>query len=104
MNKNSLVLFFTIPAILLVLAPIFSFPYGFYTLLRLVISVTSAFIIFYSFKGSKGINEISIIFSFILILYNPIFPVYLTREIWMPINFVTSGIYFYGLYKIKKQL
>ena len=104
MNKNSFVLFFTIPVILLVLAPIFSFPYGFYTLLRLVISVTSAFIIFYSFKGSKGINEISIIFSFILILYNPIFPVYLTREIWMPINFVTSGIYLYGLYKIKKQL
>lgn len=104
MNKNSLVLFFTIPAILLVLAPIFLFPYGFYTLLRLVISVTSAFIIFYSFKVSKGINEISIIFSFILILYNPIFPVYLTREIWMPINFVTSGIYLYGLYKIKKQL
>ena len=104
MNKNSIYLFFWIPALLLILAPIFPFPYGFYTLLRLVVSITSAFIIFYIFKESKGINEISIIFSFILILYNPIFPVYLTREIWMPINLVTSGIYLYGLYKIKKQL
>jgi hypothetical protein len=104
MNKNSLYLFFLIPAALLIIAPLVSFPYGFYTLLRLLISITSGFIIYYSYKGSKGINEISIIFSIILILYNPVIPVFLTREIWMPINFITSGIYIYGFYKIKKQL
>jgi len=104
MNKNLLVLFFLIPAVLLIIAPLISFPYGFYTLLRLIVSITSGFIIYYSYNGSRGINEISIVFALILILYNPVVPVYLTREIWMPINFITSGIYIYGYFKIKNQI
>ena len=104
MNKNSLALFLLIPAALLIIAPLLSFPYGFYTLLRLIVSVTAGFIIYHSYKGAGGVNEISIIFTLILILYNPIIPVHLTREIWMPINFITSGIYFYGFFRIKKQI
>ena len=104
MNKNSLALFLLIPAVLLIIAPLVSFPYGFYTLLRLIVSITSGFIIYHSYKGVGGVNEISIIFALILILYNPFVPVHLSREIWMPINFITSGIYFYGFYKIKKKI
>ena len=102
MNKNSIALFLLIPAALLIAAPIISFPYGFYTFLRLLISITAILIIYYSYKGSGGINEISILFGLILILYNPIIPTHLSREIWMPINFITSGIYIYGFFKIKK--
>ena len=104
MNKNSLTLFLLIPAVLLIIAPLVSFPYGFYTLLRLIVSITSGFIIYHSYKGAGGVNEISIIFALILILYNPFFPVHLSREIWMPINFLTSGIYIYGFYKIKTKV
>lgn len=104
MNKNTIALFFLIPAILLFIAPIISFPYGFYMFLRLIISITSAIIIYHSFKGSGGINEISIIFALIMILYNPIFLVHLSREIWMPINFITSAIYIYGFFRVKKYL
>ena len=104
MNKNSLALFLLIPAVLLIIATLVTFPYGFYTLLRLIVSITSGFIIYHSYKGAGGVNEISIIFALILILYNPFVPVHLSREIWMPINFITSGIYFYGFYKIKKKI
>ena len=104
MNKNSLALFLLIPAGLLIIAPLISFPYGFYTILRLIITITSAIIIFYTYKSAGGVNEISIIFALILILYNPIFPVHLTREIWMPINFITSGIYIFGYFRIKKYI
>ena len=104
MNKNSIGLFLLIPALLLILAPLISFPYGFYTFLRLIISITATVIIFQNFKTSEGINEISILFGLILILYNPIIPVHLSREIWMPINFITSGVYIYGYFKVKKSL
>ena len=104
MNKNSLTLFLLKPAVLLIIAPLVSFPYGFYTLLRLIVSSTSGFIIYQSYKGAGGVNEISIIFALILILYNPIAPVHLSREIWMPINFITSGIYIFGYYRIRKQI
>ena len=103
MNKNSLNLFLLIPAILLILAPIVSFPYGFYMFLRLIVTITSIIIIIYNIKAAGGFNEITILFGLIAILYNPIIPINLTREIWMPINFVTSGIYIYCLIKIRKN-
>ena len=104
MNKNSIKLFFLIPSIFLIIAPLISFPYGFYTLLSIIVTLTSAAIIYQSYKINKGINEHSIIFLFILILYNPLIPIYLSREVWLPINFATSGIYLYTLFKIKKIL
>ena len=104
MNKNSIALFLLIPAVLLILAPLISFPYGFYTLLRLIISITAGVIIYHSYKNVGGINEIIILFGLILILYNPVIPIKLSRELWMPINFITSGIYIYGFFKIKKNI
>lgn len=104
MNKNSVGFFLLIPVFLLILAPLISFPYGFYIFLRLIIAISAAVIIFHNFKISGGFNEISILFGIILILYNPIIPVHLSREIWMPINFITSGVYIYGYFKVKKSL
>ena len=78
MSKNSINLFFLIPIILLVLAPIISFPYGFYTLLRLIIFITSLFIVYNIYQTSKGLNEPIIIFIVMAVLYNPFIPVYMS--------------------------
>lgn len=103
MNKNSLYLFLLIPAALLILAPLISFPYGYYMFLRLIVTITSIMTIVYVIKAAGGINEISIIFGLIAILYNPIVPINLSREIWLPINFITAGIYVFCLYRIKRD-
>ena len=100
-NRVPLALIFLIPGALLVVAPIISFPYGFYTFLRLSISISAGFIIYLINKKVKKVDTISIIFAVIVILYNPIIPIHLTREIWMPINFISAVVYFYGFYKIK---
>lgn len=104
MSKNALLIFFLFPGVLLIVAPLISFPYGFYIFLRLIVTITAAYIIFDTYKNFKGINETIIIFSIIAILYNPIIPVHLTREIWLPINFVTAGIYFFNFHKINKKI
>ena len=57
MNKNSLALFLLIPAGLLIIAPLLSFPYGFYTLLRLIITITSGLILYNTYKASKTIRK-----------------------------------------------
>ena len=101
MGRTPLPLIFLIPGFLLIAAPIISFPYGFYTFLRLSISISAGFIIYLRNKKIKKIDTISIIFAVIVILYNPIIPIHLTREIWMPINFISAVVYFYGFYKIK---
>jgi hypothetical protein len=96
-------LLFLIPGIFLCVIPFFKFPYGVYTLLRIVITLSSAFIIYENYKKTKNVNTTIIIFSIILIVFNPIFPIRLSKDMWLPIDLVTATIYFYHYIKIGKQ-
>jgi hypothetical protein len=96
-------LLFLIPGIFLCVIPFFKFPYGVYTLLRIVITLSSAFIIYENYKKIKNVNTAIIIFSIILIVFNPIFPIRLSKDMWLPIDLVTATIYFYHYIKIGKQ-
>ena len=103
MEKKTLRLFFLIPAIFLVIAPLVKFPYGFYVLLRLIVSVSSAVIIYRSYNDTKSINPTIIIYGLILLIFNPIIPVHLSREIWLPIDFLVAAIYGYSYLKLTKN-
>ena len=96
-------LIFLIPGIFLSIIPFFKFPYGVYTLLRIVVTLSAAFIIYDSYKKTNNINPIIVIFSIILIIFNPIFPIRLSKEMWLPIDLITAAIYFYHYIKIIKH-
>ena len=96
-------LIFLIPAIFLCIIPFFKFPYGIYTLLRIVVTLSSAFIIYDNYKKINNVNPRIGIFSIILLVFNPIFPIKLNRELWLPIDLITAAIYFYHYIKIRKQ-
>ena len=96
-------LIFLIPATFLCIVPFFKFPYGIYTLLRIVVTLLAAFIIYDSYKKTNNINPIIVIFSIILIIFNPIFPIRLSKEMWLPIDLITAAIYFYFYTKFRKQ-
>ena len=102
-NKNTLALFLFIPAGLLIISNLVIFAPGFDAFVKMIICFTSGTIIFYGFKSAKGINETIIIFSLILILFNPVFPIHLEKELWLPINLLTSGIYIYGYFNVLKN-
>jgi len=102
-NKNTLALFLFIPAGLLSISNLVTFAPGFDAFVKMIICFTSGTIIFYGFKSAKGINETIIIFSLILILYNPIIPIHLDREFWTTINFLISGVYIYGYFNVLKN-
>lgn len=74
-------LLFMIPGIMLLLA-LLNLPYEYYLLLRVVVSACGGYIayIFYN-KNQKWIY-----FLAAAILFNPIFPVHLTKGIWMFFN------------------
>ena len=65
--------------------------------------LSSAFIIYDNFKKINNVNPTIVIFSIILIVFNPIFPIRLNRESWLPIDLITASIYFYHYIKIRKQ-
>ena len=54
----------------------------------------------YSIMPVKENNGLIVIFSIILIVFNPIFPIRLNRELWLPIDLITAAIYFYHYIKV----
>jgi len=71
---------------------IFRLPIEYYTFLRTIVSL-GALIVLYNFLSFKQ-YYFSIIFLAVLILFNPVFPIYLyQKSLWIPIDTVT-GILF----------
>ena len=82
-------------------AGIFKLPIEYYTFLRILVSV-GALIILYNTLISQQLY-FSIIFFIILILFNPIFPIYLYRKnLWIPIDII-AGILFLLITFIEKK-
>jgi hypothetical protein len=78
-------------AVLLFLALI-KLPIGYYTILRIVVTIGAVAIVAKEFKD--GINIWVIVFGFIAVIFNPILPVYLhDKAIWMPIDLICGSIF-----------
>ena len=66
-------------------------PYGYYTFLRIAITGISAYLV-YLRKDNKDKSFYVIIA--IAILFNPLIPIHLPREVWIPIDIILA-IYFF---------
>ena len=67
-------------------------PIGYYTLLRIVVTIGSVAVVVSEFKN--GLNFWVITFGLLAILFNPLIPIYLNdKSAWMPIDII-SGILF----------
>ena len=78
-------------AFLLFLA-IFHLPIGYYTFMRIGVSLSAFYLLNIEIK--RGINIWVIIIGVIGVLFNPIFPVYLgSKSIWLPIDIITCVIF-----------
>lgn len=89
-------LFWFIPAALLFLG-VFSLPYGYYMLLRVIVFVSALYLI------SQNKNEWLYIFLGIAILFNPILPIYLSKTIWIPIDIAVGILYLFNYKKISQD-
>jgi len=63
-------------------------PYGYYQILRWVVCGVAAYIAYMAYRWGKV--WATWIFGFVTALFNPIIPVYLTKEIWQPIDFICA--------------
>jgi len=77
----------------LLLLAILPFPYGYYTFLRLAVFIGGSFLAHQLYQR-ESIGW-AVVLACIAILFNPLIPVYLSREAWFPIDLVSSGIFFY---------
>ncbi len=65
---------------------------GYYTLLRLVVTAAAAYIAYDTFQNDKQSGWMWV-FGFVAILFNPLIPIYLDKEIWMVIDFVVAILF-----------
>jgi len=72
--------------IAMLLLALISLPYGYYILLRWVVTVTAGYIAYLAYIEKRQLWIT--IFIFIAIIFNPIVPIYLDRQIWSIINVI----------------
>src|SRR5262245_17397301 len=65
-------------------------PYGFYQLLRIVVTVTAVYVVVQTLNGRQYWPWLM---GGIAILFNPILPIRLTKEQWQPIDFAVAVVF-----------
>jgi len=85
--------------LLVAVAPL---PYGYYQLLRWFTCAVAAFIVVKSYQWKK--TWAVWLFGAIAVLFNPIFPIHLTKEIWQPIDVVSAVLFGISVFMLRKPL
>ena len=76
----------------LLLLALVNLPIGYYTLLRIVVTIGAVAVVVTEFEN--GINFWVIAFGLIAIIFNPLMPVYLgDKSTWMPIDLITAVLF-----------
>ena len=90
-----------IAAAFLFIALVPDLPYGYYQILRWVVCAAACFS---AYSGMvKERHGWMGIFAVIAVLFNPIFPIHLTREVWQPIDVIVGIIFLCSLGLYRKQ-
>jgi hypothetical protein len=74
-------------AMAMLLVAILNLPYGYYTLLRLVICGISASFVYFAWYAKRFL---SILAGITALLFNPLIPIYLEKETWILIDIIVT--------------
>lgn len=86
-------LLFLLPIALLLIG-LADLPGGYYTLLRIVVSITGAIVCAAEYKAKEKVNLWVILYAALVILFNPIIPIYLyDKDIWIPIDIISQYLF-----------
>jgi hypothetical protein len=81
-------------ACLLLLIAVAPMPYGYYQFIRIAITLVASINAFELYNKNK--TTLLVVFVSIIILYNPIIPIHLSKETWIPINLLSAV--FFGVF------
>lgn len=93
-----------IAPIALLVAALLPLPGACYTFLRLSVCAASLFLAYQHFVHEDAIDKWVILLGAVAILYNPLVPIYLTREIWTVLNLITAAFFALHLRLVKEHL
>ena len=82
-----------IVAVLLLLA-VLPLPYFYYQLLRIVVTLAAAANAYIFFEDKQMARVLA--FGIIALIWNPIFPFYMDKSVWMISDIIGAGVFFFG--------
>lgn len=85
--------------IMLLLAIPTFLPYGYYILLRWVVSASAVFLVYLSHQFKKTFWVF--LMALIALLFNPIAPIHLDKETWVIINLIVAVLFLVSIFKTK---
>ena len=92
----------TVIAALMLLVSLAPWPYGYYQLLRFVVCGAAGYVAFIAYNWKK-IWAVWL-FGFIAVLFNPLIPIHLSREIWQLIDVVCAALFAVIMFILQKPL
>lgn len=84
---------------MLILA-ILPFPYAYYTLLRWAITIFAILVAYNFYKQDK--SSWTWVFGGIAVLFNPIAPVYLSKGVWVILDFIGACLFSISAFSKRK--
>lgn len=91
--KNTPHLLWAAPALMLTIA-LAPLPYGYYTILRLVVSASAGVLAYNAYReAGRSLTPWTIALASAALIFNPILPVHLTRTTWAPINLAFAALF-----------
>lgn len=93
--KSRFIKYFVILSILMLFGAVAEWPYGYYTILRWITCITSILVVLQAFK--RNIDWAKVVFIVIAILFNPLAPIYLSRNTWIPLDVITAILFIFAI-------
>ena len=108
-RENETSKFYVLPLIIaaILFISIAELPYGFYQLMRIVVPLLSVIYLFFAFIYTDGFSLMHIPNILIVILWNPILPVYLDKDTWVVIDAIagiSQVIMAFYAYRLEKSV
>ena len=93
---------FLVPIALLLIG-LAELPTGYYTLVRITVCLVSAYSCYLSYKTDEKVGPVTVVFGLLVLLFNPIIPIYLQdKGAWRIIDIAAAillAVRCYTLYK-----
>ncbi len=77
-------------------------PYGYYTLLRVVVCAVAIFVAVQGYFWKRF--WATWLFGFVAVLFNPLVPVHLSRQIWQPVDLAAGAAFVIAAIALSKSI
>ncbi len=98
--KNRNIASLVVIVMLLLAIPSGVWPYGYYILLRWMVTGTALFVLWTAYELKK--TSWLWIMGIIALLFNPIAPIHLDKETWVVLDLIVAGLFLVSIFKIKE--